>query len=244
MHILLSNDDGYQAPGLRCLQQRLQQFARVTVVAPDRDCSGMSHCLTLSHPLRVKQHDDGVFSVNGTPADCVHLATTALLTEPPDAVISGINAGHNLCDDVLYSGTVAAATEARYLGVPTFAISLVGESPTHYETAVEVAVNCLNHKKNTQQILNINVPDVPLEALAGYQVTRLGVRNRFEGVIAEQDPRGRPVYWIGRAGEVRDAGPGTDSHAVQNNYVSITPLQTNLTHTAELPAVQQWAQAL
>lgn len=240
----MSNDDGYQAPGLRCLQQRLQQFARVTIVAPDRDCSGMSHCLTLSQPLRVAQHAEHVFSVNGTPADCVHLATTALLAEPPDAVISGINAGHNLCDDVLYSGTVAAAMEARYLDVPTFAISLVGEAPTHYQTAAEVAVKCLENRQKIGSVVNINVPDIPLDQLAGYQITRLGARNRFEGVITAQDPRGRPIYWIGRAGSVRDAGPGTDSHAVQNGYVSITPLQTNLTNTAALPAAQQWAQAL
>ncbi|MCG8435606.1 MAG: 5'/3'-nucleotidase SurE, partial [Gammaproteobacteria bacterium] len=218
MRILLSNDDGCRAEGLRCLAQELKGHAELTIVAPDRNRSGASNSLTLDNPLRIKHEHDGTICVEGTPTDCVHLAITGLLECDPDMVISGINSGSNLGDDVLYSGTVAAAMEGRFLGLPAIAISLVGEQPKHFQTAAKVArqvVDLLNSDPlPSDTILNINVPNVVFEELQGFEATRLGFRHRSEPVVNSLDPRGRPIYWVGAAGPEQDAGPGTDFFAV------------------------------
>lgn len=249
MRILLSNDDGCQAPGLRALHQELATFAEVVVVAPDRNRSGASHSLTLSRPLRVTRHgDEAVYCVDGTPTDSVHLAITGLLDHTPDMVVSGINAGANMGDDVLYSGTVAAAIEGRSLGYPAMAISLMGEACRHYACAARVAAQLIQRLAHTplpaDTILNVNVPDVPFEELEGYEATRLGRRHRAEGVICSRDPRGLPIYWIGPAGGEADAGPGTDFHAVARKRVSITPVQVDLTQYTGIDTVGQWLTGL
>ncbi|MEN8106469.1 MAG: 5'/3'-nucleotidase SurE [Pseudomonadota bacterium] len=244
MHILISNDDGYQAPGIRALARTLAGIATVTVVAPDRDRSGASNSLTLDTPIRARQMEDGVTCVDGTPTDCVHLAITGLLDEEPDMVIAGINSGANLGDDVLYSGTVAAAMEGRFLGLPAIAVSLVTDKPSHYDTAAGVALELVQRLKPgslpVDTILNVNVPDVPADALKGMQATRLGHRHKSEPVVPMEDPRGRPVYWVGPAGSEQDAGPGTDFHAVRSGYVSVTPLDVDLTRYTALEQVGSW----
>ena len=233
MRILISNDDGYQSQGIRCLAEALATVASVTVVAPERDRSGASNSLTLDNPIRAREADNGYIFVDGTPTDCVHLAITGLLEQEPDMVVSGINAGANLGDDVLYSGTVAAAMEGRFLGLPAIAVSMVSFKPSHYQTAAAVVLKLLERLKcepvPAETILNVNVPDLSEDQLAGWQVTRLGNRHKSEAVIREKDPRGRPIYWVGPAGKEQDAGPGTDFHAVQNGYVSITPIHVDLT---------------
>jgi 5'-nucleotidase len=247
MRILLSNDDGYFAPGLAALAQVLSRIADVTVVAPERDRSGASNSLTLDRPLTLRKAPSGFYYVNGTPTDCVHLAVTGMLAELPDMVISGVNHGANMGDDTIYSGTVAAATEGFLLGIPAMAVSLVGVSQGHYETAARVAAQMVERfeKKPIAQpcLLNINVPDVPFDALRGTTVTRLGKRHKAEPVVKSQSPRGETVYWVGAAGGAQDAGPGTDFHALANGQVSITPLQIDLTHFAQLDAMQQWVGA-
>lgn len=244
MHILISNDDGYQAPGIRALARTLAKIATVTVVAPDRDRSGASNSLTLDSPIRARQMEDGVTCVDGTPTDCVHLAITGLLDEEPDMVIAGINSGANLGDDVLYSGTVAAAMEGRFLGLPAIAVSLVTDKPTHYDTAAGVALELVQRLQTgtlpADTILNVNVPDVPVDELKGIQATRLGHRHKSEPVVPMDDPRGRPVYWVGPAGPEQDAGPGTDFHAVRSGYVSVTPLDVDLTRYTALEQVGSW----
>ena len=244
MHILLSNDDGYEAPGIRCLAKRLAQTAKVTVVAPDRNRSGASNSLTLDDPIRAHTLSDGVVRVDGTPTDCVHLAITGLLAKEPDIVVSGIKDGANLGDDVLYSGTVAAAMEGRFLGLPAIAVSLVGENPSHYETAAEVVVRLLAQLSKlplpTDTILNINVPDRPYADLAGFRTTRLGHRHKSEPVIKDRDPRGREMYWVGPPGGEREEGDGTDFHAVREGYVSVTPLQVDLTRYDTLNELNDW----
>lgn len=234
MRILVSNDDGVTAPGIRILADAMASFAEIEVVAPDRNRSGASNSLTLRHPLRVKQLDNGYYSLEGTPTDCVHLAVTGFLDKPVDMVVSGINEGANLGDDVLYSGTVAAAMEGRSLGLPAIAFSLVGEQVTHYETAAAIAKSLvlkLRHSNlPSQTILNVNVPDKPLNEIKGFQITRLGTRHKAEPVVREEDPRGRPIYWIGPPGPEADAGQGTDFYAVNTGYVSITPLHLDMTH--------------
>lgn len=248
MHILVSNDDGYRAPGLISLAQALEGIARVTVVAPERDRSGASNSLTLDQPLRAHPVEPAVYRVDGTPTDCVHLAITGLLEDEPDMVVSGINAGANLGDDVLYSGTVAAATEGRFLGLPAIAISLVSTAPAHYDTAARVAVSLLERLERdplpADTILNVNVPDRPWDELAGFEATRLGHRHRAEPVIRGEDPRGRPIYWIGPPGEEEDAGQGTDFHAVSRGYVSVTPIQVDLTRYEALDQVASWVTGL
>lgn len=249
MRILLSNDDGCQAPGLRCLADLLRPHAaELTVVAPDRNRSGASNSLTLMNPVRTLRHDDGTVCVDGTPTDCVHLALTGLLEHEPDIVVSGINAGPNLGDDVLYSGTVAAAMEGRHLGYPAIAVSCASISPKHYVTAARVTLILIQRlqveRLPPDAILNVNVPDVPFEALTGFEVTRLGNRHRAEKAIAARDPRGRPIWWIGNAGAESDCGPGTDFHAIANKAVSITPIDTDLTHYKALEKVGQWARGL
>jgi len=244
MRLLLSNDDGYQAPGLRILAEHLATLAEVRVVAPDRDRSGSSNALTLDVPLRARTLEDGWVRVEGTPSDCVHLAITGLLEQEPDMVVAGINAGPNLGDDVIYSGTVAAATEGRFLGLPAMAVSMDSFRPRHFETAARVALE-LVRRLSTQTlepdiILNVNVPDLPYGQLAGLRSTRLGHRHKAEPVVKQRDPRGREVYWVGPAGAEADAGPGTDFHALRQGYVSITPLQVDLTRHSALEGLQQW----
>lgn len=244
MRILLSNDDGYFAPGIECLARSLQGLAEITVVAPERDRSGASNSLTLDRPLSLRRTPNGFYHVNGTPTDCVHLAVTGMLDELPDMVVSGINHGANMGDDTIYSGTVAAATEGYLLGVPAIAVSLVGKAGVHFETAGAVARQLverfLARPFRQPVLLNVNVPDVPLEQIRGIRVTRLGRRHKAEPVVRAQTPRGETVFWVGAAGEAADAGEGTDFHAVANNYVSLTPLQIDLTHGAQLDMVTDW----
>src|SRR6266511_51472 len=215
MRILLSNDDGYFAPGLERLAAELAPHADITVVAPERDRSGASNSLTLDRPLTVRRAPNGFLFVNGTPTDCVHLAVTGLLDDLPDMVISGINLGANMGDDTIYSGTVAAATEGYLLGIPSLAVSLASKTAAHFETAADIAVDLvLRHRKRQAGawLLNINVPDVPRAALTGYKVTRLGRRHKAENVIKQVSPRGETIYWVGAAGPAADAGEGTDFH--------------------------------
>jgi 5'-nucleotidase len=248
MKILISNDDGVHAPGLVHLANALSMIADITVVAPDRNRSGVSNSLTLDHPLRVVTAANGFYSVNGTPTDCVHVAITGLLKEKPDMVVSGINEGTNLSDDVLYSGTVAAATEGRFLGLPSIAISLSGPRCEHYDTAAQVAKIMVTRLRETpltfDTILNVNVPDLPFSELRGIQVTRLGTRHIAEPTIKAVDPRGRKIYWIGPPGLEHDAGPGTDFYAVNSGYVSVTPLQLDLTHYKVLDELSSWVTPL
>ncbi|TDY00141.1 5'/3'-nucleotidase SurE [Thiohalophilus thiocyanatoxydans] len=246
MRILLSNDDGYEAPGINVLAQTLQDIAEITIVAPERDRSGASNSLTLEMPIRARRLGDNLIRVDGTPTDCVHLAITGLLDHEPDMVISGINAGANMGDDVLYSGTVAAAMEGRFLGLPAIAVSLAGSGHrfTHYDAAAQVTrlfIDRLAADPLPQDtILNINVPDLPFAELSGYQATRLGHRHKAEPVIKAEDPRGRDIYWVGPPGAEQDAGPGTDFYAVRNGYVSVTPIQIDLTRHQALQSVADW----
>jgi 5'/3'-nucleotidase len=248
MKILISNDDGVHAPGLAQLANVLGKIADITVVAPDRNRSGVSNSLTLENPLRVVTAINGFYSVNGTPTDCVHIAITGLLKERPDMVISGINEGSNLSDDVLYSGTVAAATEGRFLGFPSIAISLSGPRCEHYDTAAQIAKILVSRVREqpltTDTIMNVNVPDLPFSELRGIQVTRLGTRHIAEPTIKALDPRGRKIYWIGQPGLEQDAGPGTDFYAVNSGYVSITPLHLDLTHYKVMDELSGWIQPL
>ncbi|HXF67682.1 MAG TPA: 5'/3'-nucleotidase SurE [Burkholderiales bacterium] len=244
MRILLSNDDGYFAPGIALLAEMLAPLAAVTVVAPERDRSGSSNSLTLDRPLMVRRAPSGFYYVNGTPTDCVHLAVTGLLQEPPDLVISGINHGANMGDDTIYSGTVAAATEGFLLGIPSIAISLVAEGEGRFRTAGRVAVELVRRFQRRPfgepVLLNVNVPDVEYGELRGMEVTRLGRRHKAEPVVKSTTPRGETVYWIGAAGSAQDASAGTDFHAVAASRVSITPLQVDLTRYSQLEAVGAW----
>ncbi len=249
MKILVSNDDGFRAEGIRRLREALATLAEVTVVAPDRNKSGASNSLTLDVPLRVFEAEPGVYFVPGTPTDCVHLAISGLFDFEHDMVVSGVNDGPNLGDDVLYSGTVAAAVEGRFLGLPTLAVSLcTTDAGGHFATGAEVArmlvARLLQTPLPPAMILNINVPDVPVGQLRGFRASRLGYRHRSEPVMRAQDPRGRPVYWIGPAGAQQDAGPGTDFDTVAQGYVSVTPLQVDLTRHAALPALGKWLDGL
>jgi 5'-nucleotidase len=244
MRILLSNDDGYFAPGLSALAEGLAPFGEVTVVAPERDRSGASNSLTLDRPLTVRKAANGFLYVNGTPTDCVHLAVTGLFERLPDMVVSGINDGANMGDDTIYSGTVAAATEGFLLGIPSFAISLTSKAGRHYGTAARIAANMVERFRadpiKLPVLLNINVPDVPFELLAGIRTTRLGRRHKAQPAVKSNDPRGNVVYWVGAAGDAQDAGDGTDFDAVRQNFVSVTPLQMDLTHFAQLDSVRAW----
>ena len=244
MRILLSNDDGYFAPGLACLAEHLARIADITVVAPERDRSGASNSLTLDRPLNLRRAANGFYYVNGTPTDCVHLAVTGMLDQQPDMVVSGINAGANMGDDTIYSGTVAAATEGFLLGIPSLAVSLEGKEFVYYETAARVAVELVQRfaaQKHSQPwLLNVNVPDVPHDQLQGIAVTRLGKRHKAEPVVKASNPHGEVVYWVGAAGKAQDAGEGTDFHAVAQQRVSLTPLQIDLTQYSQLNAVRGW----
>lgn len=244
MRILLSNDDGVYAPGLAVLAESLREIADIDVVAPDRNRSGASNSLTLHNPIRIQRLENGFISVEGTPTDCVHLALTGLLDKQPDMVVAGINAGANLGDDVLYSGTVAAATEGRFLGLPAVAISLTGREFRHYQTAGEVAKRLVKkvHLLDLpgQIILNVNVPDIPMHILQGLEVTRLGTRHCAEPTIQQKDPRGQPIYWVGPPGAEQDAGPGSDFYAINSGKVSVTPLKIDLTHYDSLKRLAGW----
>lgn len=244
MKILISNDDGYMAEGIKALADALSTIGDITVVAPDRNRSGASNSLTLENPLRLNKLDNGVYRVEGTPTDCVHLAITGLLEDEPDMVVSGINSGANLGDDVLYSGTVAAAMEGRFLGLPAIAISLASHTGVHYETAAWVAQKLVKQLQHTalpaDTILNVNVPDLPVDEITGFESTRLGHRHKAEPVIKEFDPRGREMYWVGPAGEEQDAGPGTDFDAIRRGAVSVTPLQVDLTRYDAIDGVANW----
>jgi 5'-nucleotidase len=244
LRILVSNDDGYRAEGLDRLAAALRPLAAITVMAPDRNRSGASNSLTLDVPLRVSSYGEDMYYVGGTPTDCVHLAISGFFDYQHDMVVSGINDGANLGDDVLYSGTVAAAVEGRFLGLPTLAVSLVVREGRHFDTAARVAselVRRLMHSPlDASMILNVNVPDLPYERLRGLRVTRLGHRHRSEAVLRAEDPRGRPVYWVGPAGEGADAGEGTDFAAVVDGWVSVTPLQVDLTRHSALADVDEW----
>jgi 5'-nucleotidase len=245
MHFLISNDDGITARGIQVLSARLQELGRVTIVAPDQDRSGASNSLTLDSPVRIHEIEEGKFRVTGTPTDCVHIALTGLLQKDPDMVISGINAGANLGDDVIYSGTVAAAMEGRFLGLPAIAVSLVyQDKPRYYESAAETVALIVDRLRQdplpADTILNINVPDLPWKEIGGIEVTRLGYRHRAEPTIREVDPRGRPMYWIGPAGAEQDAGPGTDFDAIRRGHVSVTPIHVDLTRYQALDQVAGW----
>ena len=244
MRILVSNDDGYFAPGLLALAEELKNVAEVVVVAPERERSGASNSLTLDRPLVVKRADSGFLNVNGTPTDCVHLAVTGLLDYKPDLVVSGINHGTNMGDDTIYSGTVAAAMEGFQLGISSIAVSLASKQGGHFPDAARVAREFVEKLRDrpfeNAVLLNMNIPDVPYEELEGIEVTRLGRRHKAEGVVKTTNPRGQTVYWIGPAGDAQDAGEGTDFYAVAHNRVSVTPLQIDLTHYGDVEKVRQW----
>ncbi len=244
MRILVSNDDGYFAPGITLLAEALLQIGEVTVVAPERDRSGASNSLTLDRPLSVRRAPNGFFFVNGTPTDCVHLAVTGLLDFTPDLVVSGVNFGANMGDDTIYSGTVAAATEGFLLGIPSMAVSLASKEGRNFEAAIGVAVEMVQRLARAPfgeaVLLNVNVPDRPAAALQGFEVTRLGRRHKAEPVVKIRTPRGETAYWIGPAGGAADAGPGTDFNAVDAGRVSVTPLRLDLTHAAQMPLAREW----
>ena len=247
MKILVSNDDGYFAPGITLLAEALRQLGEVTVVAPERDRSGASNSLTLDRPLTVRRAPNGYFSVNGTPTDCVHIAVTGLLDFTPDVVVSGVNLGANMGDDTIYSGTVAAAVEGYLLGIPSVAVSLTSKLGEHFESAIGVALQMVGRLRRQPfgepVLFNVNVPDIPAERLGGLEITRLGKRHKAEPVVELKTPRGEKAYWIGPAGGAADAGPGTDFHAVESGRVSVTPLRMDLTHNAQLARAKEWLAA-
>lgn len=242
--ILLSNDDGYLATGINVLADALAEVADLVVVAPDRNHSGASNSLTLHSPLRVNEVAPNRYFVTGTPSDCVHLALSGMFDEDPDIVISGINHGANLGDDVIYSGTVAAAMEGRYLGLPAIAVSLVGQRPQHFDAAAKVVVDLLDRVQTSELpedvLLNVNVPDRPYSELTGIEATRLGFRHRSEPMVRTTDPQGREIFWIGPAGPGQDAGPGTDFHAIEQGAVAVSPIKVDLTRHEAVPVLKDW----
>lgn len=244
MRILVSNDDGYFAPGIAALAEALSSLGEVTVVAPERDRSGASNSLTLDRPLSLRQTANGFFYVNGTPTDCVHLAVTGMLADLPDMVVSGVNHGANMGDDTIYSGTVAAATEGFLLGVPSMAVSLASKQASDFSAAARVArdlaAGFFQRPLGRPVLLNVNVPDRPYAEIRGMRATRLGKRHKAEPVVKGLNPRNETVYWVGAAGAAQDAGEGTDFHAVAEGYVSVTPLQMDLTHTELIPSIAEW----
>jgi len=244
---LVSNDDGYFAPGITLLAEALRQLGEVTVVAPERDRSGASNSLTLDRPLTVRRAANGYFSVNGTPTDCVHIAVTGLLDFTPDVVVSGVNLGANMGDDTIYSGTVAAAVEGYLLGIPSIAVSLASKAGEHFESAIGIALQMVERLRRQPfgeaVLLNVNVPDIAVPQLRGVEVTRLGKRHKAEPVVKLKTPRGETAYWIGPAGGAADAGPGTDFHAVESGKVSVTPLRMDLTHGNQLARAREWLAA-
>ena len=244
MKILVSNDDGWQSPGISALAESMRSIADVRVVAPDRNCSAASNSLTLAQPIRVKEHLPNVHAVQGTPADCVNIALNGLLDWVPDLVVSGINAGPNLGDDVLYSGTVAAATEGRFLGLPAIAFSLAGDDSGGYEAAGRVAADIVRTlgdlKVPADTILNVNIPPCEYSQIEGLIATRLGSRHQSQQVVTQVDPRGEKIYWIGGVGDSADDGPGTDFHAINNNCVSVSPIKVDMTNQQLVSVVEGW----
>lgn len=242
MRILISNDDGYFSPGIACLAETLSKIAEVTVVAPERDRSGASNSLTLDRPLNLKRAHSGFYYVNGTPTDCVHLAVTGMLDELPDMVVSGINHGANMGDDTIYSGTVAAATEGYLLGVPSIAVSLVGGENGNFMTAARIALELVEKHASIKEamLLNVNVPDLSYEQIAGIRATRLGKRHKAEPVVKTRNPRGETVYWVGPAGAAQDVAEDTDFYAVSQGMVSVTPLQIDLTRYNQMDTLKKW----
>jgi 5'-nucleotidase len=244
MRILVSNDDGYQAPGLAALVAALKGLGELTVVAPEQNHSGASNSLTLSRPLAVKLGSNGFWYANGTPTDCVHLAVTGVLTARPDLVVSGINDGPNMGDDTLYSGTVAAAMEGRLLGIPALAFSLAGRASPNFPDAARharaIVERVIAGAPMPDLLLNVNLPDLPHAQVKGMRATRLGKRHQAEGAVRTTNPRGDTMWWVGGAGPAADDGPGTDFHAVAQGYVSVTPLMIDLTRTDKVEAVRDW----
>lgn len=244
MKILVSNDDGYLATGINALANALSKIAEIVVVAPERNHSGASNSLTLHTPLRIRKVGENHYFVDGTPSDCVHLALSGFLDFEPDIVVSGVNHGANLGDDVIYSGTVAAAMEGRFLGFPAIAVSLVGHRAVHFDAAARVACDLIARLQRNplpgDVILNVNVPDRPYDQLTGVTVARLGFRHRSEPLIESEDPQGSKIYWIGPAGPGQDAGPGTDFAVIENGAVSITPLKVDLTRHEALLRIAEW----
>jgi len=247
MKILVSNDDGYLATGINVLTAALEKVADVVVVAPDRNRSAASNSLTVHYPLRVSKVSDNRFSVDGTPSDCVHLALTGFLDEEPDLVVSGINHGANLGDDVIYSGTVAAAMEGRFLGLPTIAVSLAdsgGRRLEHFEAAARVTTDMVLKLERAElpsdMILNVNVPNLPYESIRGVESVRLGFRHKSEPVVRTRDPHGRTIYWVGPSGKGADAGAGTDFDAIERGAVAVTPLKVDLTRHEALDQLGRW----
>jgi len=243
-HILLSNDDGVHAPGITLLAEQLSGLAEVQVVAPDRNRSGASNALTLDRPLESHRYDNGFVSINGTPTDCVNLGIAGTFGAIPDLVVSGINAGANLGDDVLYSGTVAAAMEGRSLGLAPIAVSVAASHPQYYQTAAAITVDLIRQLPelglSPRTVLNVNVPDLPLEQIQGVQVTRLGHRAASGAPLPCDDPRGKVRYWIAGVGAAIDNGPGTDFYAIEQGFVSITPVHFDMTAYAEMDRVAGW----
>ena len=242
MRILVSNDDGYQAEGIKKLTQALSEIAEVIVVAPNENKSAASSSLTIGKPLNPVQIDENIFAIDATPSDCVHLALCGFLKESIDLVVTGINYGANLGDDVIYSGTVAGAIEGRFLGLPSIAISLASWDCKHFETAAIIAKRLVEKIEKAplshNTIINVNVPDVPIEEIKGIKSTRLGNRHMSEPSIQDQnDPS---LYWIGENGPEADNGEGTDFYAVTNHFVSVTPLQIDLTKYSEVKQVSEW----
>lgn len=250
MRVLVSNDDGIESPGIRVLAKHLAQVGDVTVVAPDRDRSAASNSLTLDQPIHAVKLDGNRYRVTGTPADCVHLALSGLLDKEPHIVVSGINNSANLGDDVIYSGTVSAAMEGRFLGLPAIAVSLASTNHegVHYDSAANAVVMLMRRllvdPLPADTILNVNVPDLPWAQLRGFAVTRLGRRHRPAPCVQQLDPRGRRIWWIGPAGESEDDGPGTDFHSVRERRISITPILVDLTRYEALDKVSGWVRSL
>ena len=248
MRILISNDDGVSAPGIAALYDALADYCECVVIAPDQDKSGASSSLTLDRPLHPHTLTNGFISINGTPTDCVHLALNGLLEQQPDMVVSGINLGANLGDDVLYSGTVAAALEGRFLERPSFACARGARQADNLPTAAY----CARKRGDAhpllelppRTVLNVNIPNLPLDKIRGIQLTRLGHRARAAAPVRMVDPRGKAGYWIAAAGNAEDGGPGTDFHAVMQGYVSITPLQLDRTFGDAFKSLDGWLEGL
>lgn len=247
MRILVSNDDGYFAPGIEALAGAMETLGEVSVYAPERDRSGASNSLTLDRPLSIRRSSRGFHYVDGTPTDCVHLAVTGILEHRPDLIVSGINDGANMGDDTIYSGTVAAAMEGHLLGIPAIAFSLISRGHEHLDAAARVARDVVERVVRSpmppQMLLNVNIPNRPYEQIGPPCVTRLGRRHHAENVIPAKNPRGQTVYWIGTAGAARDEGEGTDFHAVGQGRVSVTPLHADLTATRALEPLREWLTA-
>lgn len=242
MKILISNDDGYLAPGINALAEQLATVADIVVVAPDSNRSGSSNSLTLDRPLRMQRAANGFFSINGTPSDCVHIALTGMLEQRPDLVVSGINQGQNMGDDTLYSGTVAAATEGFLFGIPAIAFSQVNHGWAELDAAARLAKDIVLRKMESLHkpfLLNVNIPNRPYLELDRIVATRLGKRHESEPVIRAQDPHGNEIFWIGPVGKAKEASEGTDFHATEQGWVSVTPLQIDLTHNAQLERLKQ-----